>query len=95
MDRISAIRNVEDALRAFEEGEADLAEMEREVVAVLRTYATEFEGGERPDLAAYRARGDDAVDGTVVVAASPADARRRVSDLVDGDHDFSVDRLDP
>jgi hypothetical protein len=95
MDRISALRNVEDALREFESGEADLAETERQVVAVLRTYATEFEGDEQPDLAAYRATGDDAVDGTVVVAASVADARERLIALVDGDHDFSVSRLDP
>jgi Tfp pilus assembly protein PilX len=95
MDRISALRNVEDALRAFEAGEADLAETERQVVAVLRTYATEFEGDEQSDLATYRASGDDAVDGTVVVAASAAEARRRVADLVDADHDFAVSRLDP
>jgi len=44
MDRISAIRNVEDALRAFENGDADLADTERRVAAVLRTYATEFDG---------------------------------------------------
>ena len=29
MDRISALRNIEDALRAFERGEADLATTER------------------------------------------------------------------
>ena len=28
MDRISALRNIEDALRAFERGEADLATTE-------------------------------------------------------------------
>lgn len=94
MDRISAIRNVEDALREFEDGEADLAETERRVVAVLRTYATEFEGDGQRDLATYRASGDGPADGTVVVAASAAEARARVSDLVD-DEGFSVSRFDP
>ncbi len=42
MDRISALRNIEDALATFEQGETDLASMERRVRGVLRTYATEF-----------------------------------------------------
>jgi len=74
MDRISAIRNVEDALREFESGDADLAATERRVAAVLRTYATEFDG----DGDVYRAAGDDPVDGTVVVAPSEPAARERV-----------------
>ncbi|GAA0532022.1 hypothetical protein ABNG02_01210 [Halorubrum ejinorense] len=74
MDRISAIRNVEDALREFENGDADLAATERRVAAVLRTYATEFDG----DDDVFRAVGDDAVDGTVVVAPSEPAARERV-----------------
>jgi hypothetical protein len=94
MDRISALRNVEDALRDFEDGEADLTETERRVVAVIRTYATEFEGGEQADLAAYRASGDGPADGMVVVAASAAEARSRVADIVDDDG-FSIARLDP
>ncbi|OTF00212.1 hypothetical protein [Halorubrum sp. SD612] len=73
MDRISAIRNVEDALREFENGDADLAATERRVAAVLRTYATEFDG----DDDVYRAVGDDPVDGTVVVAPSEPAARER------------------
>ena len=81
MDRISAIRNVEEALAAFEAGECDLAGLERRVRATLRTYATEFEG----DLDAYRVTGDEAVDGTVVVASGRAEARDRVLALVDGD----------
>lgn len=96
MDRISALRNVEEALRTFEAGEADLEATEQRVLAVLRTYATEFEGDEQVDLDAYRARGDDPVDGTVVVAPSATEARARVRDLVDVDPDaveFSVDRL--
>jgi len=64
MDRISAIRNVEDALRAFENGDADLADTERRVAAVLRTYATEFDG----DDDVFRAVGEDPIDGTIVVA---------------------------
>ena len=74
MDRISAIRNVEDALRAFENGEADLADTERRVAAVLRTYATEFDG----DDDVFRAVGEDPVDGRVVVAPSAPAARERV-----------------
>jgi hypothetical protein len=81
MDRISALRNVEDALREFEAGEVDLAATERRVLAVLRTYATEFEG-ESGQLDAYRATGDDAVDGVVVVAESSADAAARIRELL-------------
>ncbi|MFC4359485.1 hypothetical protein ACFO0N_16195 [Halobium salinum] len=81
MDRISALRNVEDALREFESGEVDLATAERRVLAVLRTYATEFEG-EDGDLAAYRAAGDDRVAGVVVVAESAPAAHDRVLELL-------------
>lgn len=81
MDRISAIRNVEEALAAFEAGECDLAELERRVRATLRTYATEFEG----ELRAYRTTGDDAVDGLVVMAGSRREARERVLALVNSD----------
>jgi hypothetical protein len=82
MDRISALRNVEDALADFEAGESDLRETEERVLTVLRTYATEFED---PDLSAYRATGDDSADGVVVVAESEADARARVVDLLDAE----------
>jgi len=78
MDRISALRNVEDALAEFEAGEADLEATERRVLTVLRTYATEFED---EALSAYRASGAPPVDGLVVVAESPAQARRRVREL--------------
>lgn len=93
MDRISALRNVEDALRAFERGEADLASTEQQVQAVLRTYATEFDDDPR---AAYRASGDAAVDGTVVVASSEPEARARVEELrsVDEDVQFDLRRVD-
>lgn len=84
MDRISALRNVENALREFENGETDLAETERRVGTVLRTYATEFE---TPGKRAYRAvvDGSDEGNGTVVVASSPAEARERVGTLADRD----------
>jgi hypothetical protein len=82
MDRISAIRNVEDALRAFESGDADLADTERRVAAVIRTYATEFDG----DDDVFRAVGEEPVDGTIVVAPSAPAARERVLALTDGDN---------
>jgi len=84
MDRISALRNVEEALREFERGEVDLEGAERRVLAVLRMYATEF-AETHEGLAAYRAAGDGRVEGTVVVAESPAAARKRVGELFDLD----------
>jgi len=78
MDRIAALRNVEEALSAFERGEVDLGTMEERVQGVLRTYATSFED---EDLSAYRASGDPAVAGLVVVAESAEAARERVLDL--------------
>jgi hypothetical protein len=95
MDRISALRNIEDALRAFERGETDLATTERRVSNVLRTYATDFEGEE--ELAAYRASGGDRADGLIVVASSPEEAKRRVRDLLDADAegiDVAVSRVE-
>ncbi|WP_266079510.1 DUF7854 family protein [Haladaptatus caseinilyticus] len=90
MDRISALRNIEDALSSFESGESDLRTTERRVLAVLRTYATEFESDR--DLSAYRAHGDDRADGIVVVAESKEAARRRVHELLDeSDIDFTID----
>jgi hypothetical protein len=90
MDRISALRNVEDALGDFEEGELSLSELEREVQGILRTYATDFEG----DLSAYRAGGEGAVDGVVVLAATPTEARERVRELLDRPGEFSVEPVD-
>ncbi|NHN46403.1 hypothetical protein G9464_02145 [Halostella sp. JP-L12] len=90
MDRISALRNIEDALATYERGETDLASLEGEVRGVLRTFATEFED----DLTAYRAAGDDRVDGLVIVAESRAEARERVRELVDGEVDPTVERLE-
>jgi hypothetical protein len=97
MDRISALRNVEDALRAFESGETDLAGTERQVVTVLRTYATEFEDETRT---VYRATGDEAVADAVVVAESRAEARDRIRSLAgetasDDGADGSADDHDP
>jgi ABC-type phosphate/phosphonate transport system substrate-binding protein len=80
MDRISALRNIEDALSDFEAGQIDLATMEKRVRATLRTYATDFD-----DLKTYQASGPSSVDGLVVVADSPREARNRIHDLVDGD----------
>jgi hypothetical protein len=88
MDRISALRNVEDALTDFESGEADLRATERRVLNVLRTYATEFEDD---DLSAYRTSGGDRTDGLVVVAESETQARARVADVVDAGESESLE----
>ena len=88
MDRISALRNVEDALAGFEAGELTLPELEREVRGTLRTYATEFAEGHL-----YRARGDPAVDGVVVVAASQADARERIETVLSKQVAFDVEKV--
>jgi stress response protein YsnF len=92
MDRISALRNVEDALADFEDGEATLDDVEDRVVGVLRTYATEFESG---DASAYRATGAAEVEGVVVVAESPEAAEERIAERVDGRvPEFGVEPLD-
>lgn len=91
MDRISALRNVEDALADFEDGDASLGDVEDRVLGVLRTYATEFGDGDRD---AYRATGDARVEGVVVVADSPDTARDRVAERVDATPEFRVERLD-
>lgn len=88
MDRISALRNIEDALADFESGDADLTSVERRVQAVIRTYATEF-GDD--DLRAYRATGDERADGLVLVASSRTEARRRVRELLDDDVTFELE----
>lgn len=80
MDRISALRNVEEALRAFEAGDDDLATTQQRVQSVLQSYATEFEDDARR---AYRAVGDEPADGIVVVAADPAEAKKRIRALTD------------
>ncbi len=72
MDRIAALRNIEDALSDFETGEIDLTTLDERVRGVLRTYATEFSDDRR---AVYQ------VAGTVVVAESPGAARQKVAEL--------------
>ena len=89
MDRISALRNVERALAEYEAGERTLPELEREVRGVLRSYATEYGEGR-----AWRARGDERVDGLVVVAGSRSEARERVAAAVDTPVAVEVDPLD-
>ena len=87
MDRISALRNIEDALSAFEGEECSLPELEQEVRGILRTYATEFDEETR----AYRAEGHERVAGLVVVARSRADAREQVAELVSDPPRFTVE----
>lgn len=90
MDRISAIRNVEDALAAFERGETDLAGLEQQVQAVLRTYATDF-ADDRTAVFRVDPPDDRAV---VIVAGSPGEARDRAAEHVDADCAHAeVDRL--
>jgi hypothetical protein len=89
MNRISALRNVEDALADFEAGDIPLSELEARVRGVLRTYATDFDG----DLAAYRASGESSADGLVVLAPDHRTARERVRDHA-GDVHFEVERLE-
>ncbi|SDJ41629.1 hypothetical protein SAMN05216226_103102 [Halovenus aranensis] len=90
MDRISTLRNIEDALTRYEEDDLSLPELEREVRGVLRTYATDFQ----PEAAAYRARGDGSVDGLVVVATSRHEARENITDLLDDPGEFQVEPIE-
>ena len=89
MDRISALRNIEESLAAFEDGEQTLPELEREVRGILRTYATAFAESD-----AYRVSGDRRVDGLVVVADFRQAARERVRELVGDPAAFSVERIE-
>ncbi len=90
MDRISALRSIEESLTAYEEGNLSLPDLEQEVRGVLRTYATSFD----ENAAAYRARGGERVDGLVVVASSPREARERVADLVDEPGRIEIERVE-
>lgn len=90
MDRISALRNIEEALSAYEDGECTLPELERDVRGLLRTYATSFD----EEASAYRASGGSRVDGLVVVATSRQDARDRVEDLVDVPGPVDIERVE-
>jgi hypothetical protein len=90
MDRISALRNMEDALRDYEDGKVDLAALEERIGTILRTYATDFEAA---DLDVYRAVGGEA-DGTIVAAESSADARQRIGDQLDAeDLEFDLEQM--
>ena len=89
MDRISALRNIEQALADFEDGEQSLSGLERDVRGILRTYATSFE-----EQSAYRASGGERVDGLVVVANSRRDARERIEALVAEAPAFDVERVE-
>jgi hypothetical protein len=81
MDRISALRNVESALGAFEDGECSFAELEGRIEGILRTYVSSFEGD---GVAPFRVvDGPEPAVGVVVVASDAAAARARVRDLVD------------
>jgi hypothetical protein len=86
MDRISALRNIEDALAAFEEGELTLADLEGDIRGILRTYAADLDG----DVGAYRATGEG-FEEMVVVAGSRREARHRVEELVDEARDVNVE----
>lgn len=88
MDRISALRNIEDALGGFEADELSLPELEREVRGVLRSYATDFDA----DLRTYRAVGDPAAEGVVVLAESRTAARERLREVIGADVAFEVER---
>ncbi|MFB6220684.1 MAG: hypothetical protein ABEH90_04525 [Halolamina sp.] len=91
MDRISALRNVEEALRAFEAGDDDLATTQRRVRSVLQSYATEFEDEQRR---AYRAHGEEPADGVVVVAPDAERAEKRIRSLADAENAaFEVEPL--
>jgi hypothetical protein len=78
MDRISALRNIEDALTRYENDELALPELEGEVRGILRTYATEFD----EEATAYRTTGDERAEGLVVVAASKTEARDKIEELL-------------
>ncbi|WP_440990386.1 DUF7854 family protein [Haloarchaeobius baliensis] len=96
MDRISALRNVEDALASFEEGDCDLGELERRVQTILRTYVSEFDVGE--SLAVYRVAPagvtETDTDGLVLVATGPNEARAQARELADGlPESLSVERV--
>lgn len=81
MDRISALRNVEVALGAFEDGECSFAELEGRVEGILRTYVSSFEGA---GVAPFRVvDGPAEAVGVVVVASDAGAARERVRALVD------------
>jgi hypothetical protein len=90
MDRISTLRNIEESLARFEDGEIPLPTLEREVRGILRTYATSFDD----EAATYRIHGEDRVEGLVVVATSPQGAREQVADLIEDPGPIDVERVE-
>lgn len=84
MDRIAAIRRIEEALADYEAGKTELETCERRVRSAVRTFATEFDG----ELSAYRA-----ASGAVVVAESERQARNRIEELTDATAP-TVERID-
>ena len=91
MDRIAALRNIEEALSAFEQGEVPLQTLENRVQGILRTYATEFESD---GLRAFRAGGCPSVEGLVVVAEDRASARARIAELLEEPGSYEVHPVD-
>lgn len=89
VDRISALRNVEDALRDYESGDCDLSTLERRVRGTVRTYATAFEAD---GAAPYRVTGAERE--VVVVAGDPTAARERAVRLGDLTGELTAERLD-
>ncbi|WP_336327858.1 DUF7854 family protein [Halovenus sp. HT40] len=92
MDRITALRTIEESLTAYEEDELALPELEREVQGILRTYATEFD----EETTAYRASGEPSADGLTVVASSRTEAREQVEELLSepASTTFEVERIE-
>jgi hypothetical protein len=90
MDRISALRNIEEALSAYEEGDLALPDLEREVRGVLRTYATSLDEA----AGAYRVSGPDRIDGLVIVATSRREARERVGEVADDPGPVELERIE-
>jgi hypothetical protein len=89
VDRISALRNIENALREYENGECDLSTLERRVRGAVRTYATAFEAdGAVP----YRVEGPGTT--VVVVADGPETARERARQLGDVKGDLTAEPLE-
>ena len=82
MDRISALRNVEETLTEFENGEIELATAERQVRNILRTYATSFDADQKT---VYSVEVTNRTNDVVVVASSPGDARDNAVSLTDED----------
>lgn len=85
MDRISTLRNIEDALTEFENGNISFEELTQRVSTILQTFATDFEDELK---AVYQ------VDSVIVVAESPSAARDQAAELADiNSESASVHRL--